>query len=35
LKKPRKFVKKTKMSFAGIKKEKQRADLIAYLETMK
>jgi len=35
LKKPKKFVKKTKMSFAGIKKEKQRADLIAYLETMK
>ncbi|MBL4666642.1 MAG: cytochrome c family protein [Sneathiella sp.] len=35
LTKPKKFVKKTKMSFSGIKKEKQRADLIAYLETMK
>ena len=35
LTKPKKFVKGTKMSFAGIKKAKQRADLIAYLRTLK
>lgn len=35
LKKPRKFLKGTKMSFAGVKKEKQRVNLIAYLETLK
>ena len=29
---PRKFVKGTKMSFPGLKKEKDRADLIAYLQ---
>ncbi len=31
LTKPKAFIKKTKMSFAGLKKEEQRADLIAYL----
>ena len=32
LKKPRDFVKGTKMSFAGLKKEDQREDVIAYLK---
>ena len=32
---PKKFLKGTKMSFAGLKKEKQRANVIAYLETLK
>ena len=32
--KPKKFAKKTKMSFAGLKKEKDRADVIAYLNTL-
>jgi cytochrome c len=32
LTKPKKFMKGTKMSFAGLKKESQRADLIAYLK---
>ena len=32
LTKPKAFLKKTKMSFAGLKKEGQRADLIAYLK---
>lgn len=31
LKKPKKYVKKTKMAFAGIKKDKQREDLLAFL----
>lgn len=31
LKKPRAFLKGTKMAFAGIKKDDQRADLIAFL----
>lgn len=31
LTKPKEFIPKTKMSFAGLKKEQQRADLIAYL----
>jgi cytochrome c len=31
LKKPKKMVKKTKMGFAGLKKEKQRVDVIAYI----
>lgn len=35
LKKPKKFMKKTKMSFGGIKKDAQRADLIEYLGTLK
>ncbi|MHA1153647.1 MAG: c-type cytochrome [Alphaproteobacteria bacterium] len=32
LTKPKAFLKGTKMSFAGLKKEVQRADLIAYLK---
>lgn len=32
--KPKKFIKKTKMGFRGLKKENQRADLIAYLMKM-
>lgn len=32
LTKPKAFMKGTKMSFAGLKKEDQRADLIAYLK---
>lgn len=35
LKKPRKFVKKTKMGFGGLKKESQRADIISYLKSLK
>jgi len=35
LKKPKKLVKKTKMSFSGLKKEDQREDLIAYLSSLK
>ena len=35
LAKPKKEVKGTKMAFAGLKKERQRTDLIAYLETLK
>ena len=31
LKKPKKMVKKTKMGFAGLRKAKQRADVIAYI----
>lgn len=31
LKKPKKFVKKTKMSFPGLKKEKDRMNVIAYI----
>lgn len=31
LTKPKKFVPKTKMGFPGLKKEEQRADIIAYL----
>ena len=33
LTKPKKYLKGTKMSFAGLKKEDQRADVIAYLLT--
>ncbi|WP_350333068.1 c-type cytochrome [Coralliovum pocilloporae] len=33
LTKPKKFIKRTKMSFPGLKKEAQRADMIAYLKT--
>jgi cytochrome c len=32
--KPKKFAKKTKMSFSGLKKEKDRANVIAYLNTL-
>lgn len=35
LAKPKKEIKGTKMAFAGLKKEKQRVDLISYLETLK
>ena len=35
VKKPKKVVKGTKMSFAGIKKATQRADLLAYFETLR
>lgn len=34
LENPKKYLKGTKMSFAGLKKEDQRIDLIAYLETL-
>lgn len=34
LHKPREFVKGTKMSFVGLKKDKERADLIAYLKSL-
>lgn len=32
---PKKHVKGTKMSFAGLKKDDQRADVIGYLDTLK
>lgn len=35
LEKPRTYIKGTKMVFPGLKKEKDRADLIAYLKTLK
>ncbi|MAZ02667.1 MAG: cytochrome C [Sneathiella sp.] len=35
LKKPKAYVKGTKMSFVGLKKEDDREDLIAYLKTFK
>lgn len=34
LKKPKKLIKKTKMSFPGLKKDAQRADIIAYIKSM-
>ena len=34
IKKPKKLIKKTKMSFVGIRKNDQRANLIAYLKTL-
>jgi len=33
LTKPKKFIPKTKMGFAGLKKEQQRADVINYLKS--
>ena len=33
LTKPKKFIKGTKMSYAGLKKEGDRANIIAYLMT--
>jgi cytochrome c len=33
LEKPRDFIKKNKMSFAGLRKEEERANVIAYLAT--
>ncbi len=35
LAKPKKFMKKTRMSFAGLKKEKDRVNVIEYLKTLK
>lgn len=35
LEKPRKMIKKTKMSFAGLKKAKDRANVIAFLKECK
>lgn len=35
LKSPKKVVKKTKMLFVGLRKQKQRDDVIAYLKTLK
>ena len=32
---PKKFVKGTSMAFPGFKKEKDRSDVIAYLNTLK
>ena len=34
LTKPKKFVKKTKMSFSGLKKEKDRKAIVEFLKTV-
>ncbi len=34
IKKPKKFMKGTKMGYAGVKKENQRKDIIAYFESL-
>ena len=34
LKKPKAMIKKTKMSFSGLKKEEQLDDIIAYLKSV-
>jgi len=35
LENPKKYIKGTNMAFPGFKKEKDRADVVAYLNTMK
>ena len=35
LKDPKKYIKGTNMAFPGFKKEQDRADVVAYLNTMK
>jgi len=35
LKKPKKFIPKTKMGFSGLKKDADRANVIAYMNTLK